>query len=138
MACHVLVPASCPDLRQVPLLPDSSSSSHSSLPSVPEGYPAHLHLRTFALAIPCAWNSLFSAPLPHPHSGERKLIFKSQLKYHSPQESHSDHPIQSTLPAHLQSLITLFYFLLCTSHCLNLPYLFLYFLLSVSSTHTKP
>lgn len=133
MACHVLAPAFCSDLHHVPLPPGSSGSGDTAFllflkdtQLIPTSGPFHVFHSP---------GILFSQ-LPSPMLG-RGLIFKSQLHCHIPQESYSDHSIQSTLPAHLWSLIILFHFLQCTSHCLNLSYLFLCFLLSVFSTCTK-
>lgn len=71
------------------------------------------------------WDSLFLAPHPSPIS-EKECSYSSLSSNVTPvRESHSAHPIYRTLPTNLQSFITLFYFLLCTSHCLNLSCLFI-------------
>lgn len=123
-SCHAIFP------------PGSSNSSHSSLPSVPEGRqlvptsgPPHLLFHPPAALFP----QHHCLHRPHPHFGDRTLIFRSQLKCHISQESNSDHAIQSSLPTYLQSLIT-FSFVLFTIWI----YLTYFFTLSVSSTYTKP
>lgn len=65
------------------------------------------------------------APAHHQFE-KRSLIFRSQLKCHISQESHSDYSSQSSHPTYLQSLIILFYVLLCIFPCLNLSSWFLY------------
>lgn len=67
-----------------------------------------------------------SIALAHHQFEKRSLIFRSRLKRHISRESRSDYSSQSSLPTYLQSLITLFYFLLCIFLYLNLSSLFLY------------
>lgn len=112
-----------------PFPPGSLSSSPGSLPSSPEGHPACSCLRAFTFAVPSPGILSLGSILPHHHYGERMLIFRSQLKCHIFQVSHSDHPIQSGLPASPRRLILLLYFLLFTFSCWNFHGFFFFFTL---------